>query len=175
MKNVMLDIETLGLKPGAVVLSIAAVEFDLETGKIGKQFYQKIDLQDSLKKGLTIDASTLLWWSKLDHFTDQLHGDFKLKKVLENFSEWIGGREGDICLWGNSARFDLSHMDHLYGVSKLYVPWRHWNERDVRTLVSFAPEIKKAEKFEGVAHNPLDDCKHQIKYCCKIWDKILKD
>jgi len=37
MDNIMVDIETLGNKSNSVILSIAAVYFDLQTGKTGKR------------------------------------------------------------------------------------------------------------------------------------------
>ena len=35
---------------------------------------------------------------------------------------------------------------------------------DVRTVVALNPSIKKKSKFDGVAHDALYDCLHQIKY-----------
>jgi len=44
MKHVMVDLETLSLNNNAVVVSISAVEFDLETGELGKTFEEGIDI-----------------------------------------------------------------------------------------------------------------------------------
>jgi hypothetical protein len=54
------------------------------------------------------------------------------------------------------------------------IPWDFRKERCVRTLVSFAPEVKEAEPNTGVAHDALADCIFQINYCSKIFNK-LKD
>jgi DNA polymerase III epsilon subunit-like protein len=60
--HLMLDLETLGNKSNSAILSIGAVEFDLETGETGREFYQRIDLQSCIDKGLIINGSTFYWW-----------------------------------------------------------------------------------------------------------------
>ena len=96
-----------------------------------------------------------------------------LAKVLQDFECFIKWFDySSLQVWGNSARFDLGILENAYSKFNVNIPWNHWNERDVRTLVAFAPEIKKNMVFEGVKHNPIDDCKHQIKYCCEIFKKL---
>jgi hypothetical protein len=75
-------------------------------------------------------------------------------------------------VWGNSARFDLGILEVAYTACKMVIPWQFWNERDVRTLVAFAPEIKANEPFLGDKHDPLHDCLHQIKYCHKTYKTL---
>ena len=50
-KNVMIDLETMGNTPGCAIISIGAVEFSEEG--LGAEFYCTIDLEDSVKCGLT--------------------------------------------------------------------------------------------------------------------------
>lgn len=42
--DVMLDIETLGTKPGCMVLSVGACTFNLATGEIGDEFYMTLQM-----------------------------------------------------------------------------------------------------------------------------------
>jgi len=80
---------------------------------------------------------------------------------------------GDFQIWGNGARFDIGILEDAYkacGYETL--PWNFRNERDVRTLVSFAPKIKEHYPAMGVEHHPIDDCKYQIGYCTAIWNKL---
>lgn len=62
--HVMLDFETLSLKPDAVLLSIGACTFDTETGEVGNEFYLAIDPRTQHQRH--IDADTVLWWLKQD-------------------------------------------------------------------------------------------------------------
>lgn len=63
MNNIMFDIETLGKKRGCPVLSIAAVQFDLQTGNVGDTFYERMSCDAALTYGLP-EISTLEWWDK---------------------------------------------------------------------------------------------------------------
>lgn len=175
-KHLMIDLETMGTKSHSVICSIAAVEFDLMTGTTGRTFNRNISLSSSLNLGLQIDASTLEWWMTQNQEAQK--GLFKdvsnLGSVIRDFIDFVTELDPTtLKVWGNSARFDLGLLENVFHKFGTDCPWKHWNERDVRTLVSFAPEIKKNMPFEGVKHNALDDCYHQIKYCTEIY-KTLK-
>ena len=48
MKNIMIDLETLGNRSDAVILSLGAVKFDLTSGKIDDQgFYASISIDSN--------------------------------------------------------------------------------------------------------------------------------
>ena len=58
----MIDIETIGVAPGATILTIAAQAFDpLGTGYYNQQYYARITLES--QENRTIDDSTLNWWA----------------------------------------------------------------------------------------------------------------
>ncbi len=57
--NIMLDLETMGNTPTSAIIAIGAVRFDK---KIKGKFYGVIDLESCLEDGLTVDASTIMWW-----------------------------------------------------------------------------------------------------------------
>lgn len=67
----MLDIETLGLDPGASIVAIGAVRFS--ESHLGDTFQRSISLASCENAGLTIDAETLEWWLTQDELAkDQL-------------------------------------------------------------------------------------------------------
>lgn len=187
--HLMVDIETLGTDSNSVICSLAAVEFCLETGVTGRSLQINIDIKSCLNAGLKIDAGTLKWWfAQGDEARIRLFKDVApLKRALRMFFTFIadlvcpgysldsiGVRlfESRLQIWGNSNRFDLGILENAYKSVEMDAPWMHWNERDVRTLVSFAPHVKKSMPFDGVKHDALADCYHQIKYCSKIF-KLL--
>jgi len=176
-KHLMLDIETLGTESNSAILSIAAVEFDLDSGETGETFYEKVDLQSCLDAGLKVNGSTLAWWvsqtpeALKEAFSDESRS---LKDVLSDLKEFC--KNGDYHVWGNSARFDCGIVADAFkatGVSDT-PPWDFRKERCLRTLVSFAPEVKQEHRFEGVLHNALDDCLNQISIASKVWSKLNK-
>lgn len=171
----MVDIETMGNQSYSSIISLGAVEFDLETGKTGSEFYRNISLQSCLSIGLTVSADTIMWWIGQGEQAQKslvAPQPISITSALEKFTAFC--RKESYHLWGNSARFDLGILQNAFDKAKLPVCWDFRNERDVRTLVSFAPHIKENLKFEGTKHNALADCYHQIKYCHLIW-KALKN
>lgn len=171
-KHLMVDIETMGNQSYSAILSIAAVEFNIETGEIGNKFYEKVSLESCLQNGLIVNADTIEFWmqqskeAKNEIFSNKC---VDLSTALHKFSLFCNDKYQ---IWGNSARFDLGLLQNAYNKLNLKTPWSFRRERCLRTLVSFAPHIKDFIKFEGIRHNALDDCIHQIKYASEIW-KLL--
>ena len=62
MNQVMIDVESMGPNPTGALVSIAAVEFDLTTRKMGREFYRKVALATSVKLGMRMDPGTVIWW-----------------------------------------------------------------------------------------------------------------
>lgn len=168
-KHIMVDLETMGNKSNSCIVSIGALEFDLDTGETGREFYYNIHLESCLDCGLTVDAHTVMWWLQQ---SDQARTDLlktpivSLNEALISFNKFCNE---DSIMWGNSARFDLGILQDAYNKLGIYKHWNYHNERDVRTLVSFAPEIKKDYPRSATAHNALSDCYHQAGYCSEIW------
>jgi hypothetical protein len=173
MKHVMIDIETMGNMSHSAIVSVGAVRFDLETGKTGATFYMNVDLQSCLDAGLLINADTLMWWLNQSEAARKkiIEKGHPLNKALISLSAFV---TKDDEVWGNSARFDLGILSDAFNTLGMPIPWDFRKERCVRTLVSFAPEVKNAEPNTGVAHDALVDCMFQINYCSKIYKK-LKD
>lgn len=178
--HVMLDLETMANKSNAAIVSIGAVEFDLNTGETGREFYMRIDLQSALDRGLIINGSTVYWWLQQneDARREVCRKGEDLSLVLEKFAAFMVEIDPDVQIWGNGARFDIGILEDAYvacGFQKM--PWDFRKERDVRTLVSFKPSIKEHYPFpfNDIAHHPIADCKYQIGYCTAIWQKLNKD
>ncbi|WP_163401478.1 3'-5' exonuclease [Flavobacterium fluviatile] len=171
MEHLMIDLETMANESFSAIISLAAVEFDINTGQTGKEFYINISLQSCIDLGLIVNADTIMWWMKQ---TDEarkslLNGTVHIVDALTSFS---GFCNKDYQVWGNSARFDLGILQNAYNKAKLPICWDFKKERCVRTLVSFKPEIKANFKYLGVGHNALADCYNQIAYCHLTWSKI---
>ncbi|KOX93250.1 3'-5' exonuclease [Halorubrum tropicale] len=164
--RVMLDIETLGLDPGATIVALAAVRFDADG--VGDTFQRSISMTSCQRAGLTIDAETLDWWLAQDELAkEQLSGGDRLADVLEDFAEWYGDADE---IWANSPSFDCDILSAAYDAVGLDEPWDFWNERDFRTLSSFeaAPEPEQA----GVEHDALDDAVHQAEIAAETLRRL---
>lgn len=171
-QHLMLDIETLGNESFSSITSIGAVEFDIETRKTGKEFYVNVDLQSCLDLGLTVKASTIMWWLQQNEQARKeitKGNSVPIIDALKAFEEFCNK---DYQIWGNSARFDCGILQNAYNKVGIPIPWDFRKERCVRTLVSFAPEVKDNFIFNGVIHHALHDCKSQIGYCSEIWNTL---
>jgi hypothetical protein len=174
--HLMLDLETMGKRAGCAIVSIGAVEFNIKTGEFGREFYERVELQSCLNVGLFVEASTVYWWMMQ---SDEARQEFcktprgNIQNVLGRFNAFLGCLD-DYQIWGNGARFDIAILEAAYFACNMgeKLPWKFRNERDVRTLVSFAPAIKGYYPFTGTEHNPIDDCYYQISYCSAIWNKL---
>lgn len=174
-KHLMVDLETMGIRSNSSIVSIAAVEFDLDTGETGEEFYKNVSLQSCVNLGMKMDPETIMWWLKQsdDARAALTSGKaYDISDVLNLFSIFC---DADYEVWGNSARFDLGILANAYDLAGIPIPWNQFKERCVRTLASFQPSIKKSYVHEGTDHNALSDCYKQIGYCSRIWNTLQKE
>lgn len=168
MKNIMVDLETLGKGSNAVIVSIGAVQFD-ETG-LGATFYRNVQPKSCVDVGMSIDVDTVMWWMKQGDDARKaltLPGD-PLFKVLCDFSDYARhcGSLDEVTLWGNGATFDNVILGNAYDLSGLARPWAFWNDRCHRTLKNLYPGIQAPKP--AVAHNALEDAKAQALHASRI-------
>ena len=184
--HVMVDLETMGKKPNAPIVSIGAVLFDPETGILGETFYAVVSLESAVSWGAEIDPSTVIWWLKQSsEARSAIANDdvIKLDDALLMFTDFIeenvtGGRK-KAQVWGNGATFDNTILRSSFDLACLDCPWDYWNDRDVRTMVELGKTIgfdpKIAIPFEGDRHNALADAQHQARYVSAIWQRLIKN
>lgn len=180
-QHLMVDIEALGNKPGAVITEISAVPFnwDNKNSTAEDSFYVKINIEDSQKYGLKIQADTLQWWSQQDVTVLRAMMDQKdavsLSNALYEFRSYLQSLyPSQLKVWGNSNRFDLGLLAAAYDAIKQEIPWYFRNERDVRTMADLYPEIKANHKFIGTAHNPKYDCINQTDYVVETKNRLRR-
>lgn len=171
MNNIMVDLETLGTRPGCIVMSIGAVEFD-ETGT-GREFYVEISQDSSRLFGLHADPGTQSWWRKQSDEAKEViwrtqDGGKKLPAALEQFSLWARDIAGmnNLFVYGDGALFDNLIMVECYRVCGIFPPWRFWNDRCYRTLKAIGQHI--AVERSGLYHHALDDARVQAVHAAKI-------
>lgn len=169
--HAMIDLETFGSENTSVITSLAIVIFNPYTGETIDSMKVDIDIQSSMNYGATVNASTLLWWLGQSEdarkgLIDGQKNSIDLKKAMQRVHFFLikNFDVKEVKLWGNGSSFDLSILSNSFKLVGLPETWKHYNERDVRTIVAFNPEIKENLAFEGTRHDPIADCVHQIKY-----------
>lgn len=160
----MLDLETLGNKPGSVIVAIGAVKFS--DGEITSSFYELVDPETCVSAGLRMDSATVMWWLKqADEARLEITKPGKdLREVLIAFASWIGSDDAE--MWGNGAAFDNVLLAAAYDSTGMERPWKFWNDRCYRTLKSLRPDVPMDRA--GTHHNALDDAESQARHLMAI-------
>lgn len=164
MNNYSIDIETLGTSGRAYILSIGIAQFEIETGEIGETYHAHVRANPN---DFDIDIDTIMWWMKQSDEARKyiFEGDrWKLCEELQELAYALKGKGAKV--WGNGATFDISIMENAYNVSGIEIPWKHWDVRDMRTIVDIASMHgfkKDSVEFTGTPHNALDDAIHQAR------------
>ena len=188
MVDIIIDIETLGTKPGCVILEIGACVINSRTGKITANFSRRLDeyFRDPAN-GETITSdmiATINWWHAPERFDTYLAllsrgargvvPDGKHWKspylALLKFAQWMrdvtdGHDPETVRVWANGPSFDIAILTNTlerYGIKR---PWICWQERCVRTALEQAGYEKGSVGWieRGPRHRALNDARHEAR------------
>lgn len=174
MQHVMIDCESLATTADAVILSLGAVKFDLESGDIDDAgFYASISVESNLDLGRRIAEDTLIWWMKQTPAAQGVFHEPKeaLGEALVSFSDWLGNDE--YFMWSNGADFDLPMIGHAFTQCKVEIPWRFWNSRCFRTYKTLPGAKNIAAPSSGTKHNALADAVNQAVHAQAIYKALF--
>lgn len=171
--DVMVDVECMGKRPDAAVVSLGAVFFDLQTCSLGPTFLQTIHLGSAVTHGGTMDPGTVMWWlGQSDEARKGIRFDGRdIALVLGDFADFLGRtcRLADVRPWGNNDWFDIPKIESAYERLGASVPWYWTNVRDFRTVRNLNPQVEYDYKSKGdSAHNALADAIFQAEHLFKI-------
>lgn len=162
--DMMIDLETLGKSPTAVIKQIGWAVFPnpvegkprvVDSGVI------YVDLQSALDYGLKIDGSTFEWWMRQDKDSRALMvvPGVDLRSALSLFIAIVETFR-PVRVWARGLDFDLGMLRHVFSLFCMEPPWAYNAGRDVRTL----EELHWAEPPARNAltlHSAKDDAVHQ--------------
>jgi hypothetical protein len=153
--HIMLDIETLGTRPGAVVMSAAFVRFsDMASVTLN------LNVQEQLALGLEIDPQTHAWWGTQDPaaWAAATQNAHPVRPVLEYFGTWLqwASAGAELMLWCHGASFDAPVLGEVYRRLGLATPWSFRAIRDTRTLYDLAA-VDPKQYQAGALHVALND------------------
>jgi len=182
MSEVMIDLETLSVRPHAIILVIGAIKFN-RNSPIWKEnpefkkhniFYRKIEIKSCEDVGLHRNPETELWWDSQDKDVKQeAFGGIdriSLKQALEKFTRWFRGSK---CVWGHGSSFDITILGEAYKRCDMEIPWKFWLVRDTRTLFDLG-NVKMSDLPTYNQHHALYDCYRQILGVQKSLKHIFK-
>ena len=173
MKDVMLDLETLGTTNNAVVVQIGACYFDRKTGNIGDKYEVNVNIQSSLNQGFSVDGSTINWWlqqseeARKSVFTG---AEVNIDKAIVDLNNFL--RRADF-IWSHATFDFVIIMNHLNRL-RIKPTFHYRSARDIRTLVDLSNTKFKTYERVGTQHNAIDDCIFQVRYCVDAINSIRK-
>ncbi len=146
----MLDLETLGNRPGSAPFSIGAVR--VVDGEVEAEdlFYCRISPQDAIRQRLRTDIDTMLWWMRQGEAARAelmaAHQDgAPLAGVLDSFLSWYDKRPAEQ-VWCKGASFDFPILDAAFRVCNRAAPWHFAQQSCYRTLAKLYPKITATTK-----------------------------
>ena len=176
--HVMLDLETLSLRPDAALLQVALVKFEpVPNGKVyvDEALNVFVDLAHQYKRH--IDSDTLIWWlgqSEMARRTiiEGHANSHPLLTVLQQIELWLDMSPFDK-LWSRGADFDIAVLKHAFLTADMDHPWHYRQARCQRTHRDYHPldldqemaaHDRAAKLMAGnlVKHDALSDCVVQI-------------
>ena len=174
MKDVMLDIETLGTSYNSIVIQVAMVYFDRKTKAVGKSLIINIDPVDCNKYGLIYDDKTVDWWNeKPESVKESVFSNPKpLKDALLEINNFL---EFGVKIWCHTT-FDMPILSNAFDKVGIKPHWHYTNFRDIRTLVDISGiDLKNYDWDSFKTHNALEDCCFQIFYCVDGMNKLSNE
>jgi exodeoxyribonuclease VIII len=170
--HVVVDIETLGFSPDAVILSIGAASFEMSS-EAHDYFYTELDHKTQYHRA--IDRSIQAWWQEQEAQGNRFPtSGIQLSEGLYDFVNWLKrvNTNKNLLLWSNGTDFDISILSHaiIQQYSREYIPWKYNAVRDYRTLRQLFPEVKHV--WTGPKHVASSDAINEAVHLKAILNHI---
>lgn len=173
MKDVMIDIETLGNGKHAALIQVGACYFNRATGEIGETFKVNIDARSAVDSGAELDADTVYWWlsqSKEAISAVTAEPQMAIVPAMNQLNDFL---EKAKAVWSH-ATFDFVIVTETLKRLKIKPKFHYRTCRDIGTLVDLANIDTKDPNLVrgGIHHDGLDDCIFQVRYCVMAFNKL---
>lgn len=186
--DIMIDIETLGMPPDAIPVTIGVAQFQLnDPGTIIEKFQIPVHAGTAQKAGLTMDANTIMWWMEQSQAAQQTlisKEAVSITQALNKLADYIAlvrekNVKGKINIWANDPDFDTVILDNAFQKCKIATPWRFWETRSCRTMIELAERLfdfnKKTDFLRmGTHHAADDDAEYQAQLMQHIYKRMKK-
>lgn len=157
--HILVDIEALGIRPGAAIFQIGAVAFDPSDSTIITSFHRDVEPDPRA----IADLETLQWHLEKQTWprSPSVSG-IQLETALADFSQWAKSL-GTETFWAWGASYDFPHLEAAFASVGQSVPWRYSKCQCARTVWNVAfpsrkPTPKPHDAIEDARISALDLC-----------------
>lgn len=175
----VVDLETLGKGPRAVIGEIGVVIVDVEQLVAVDEFYCRVDIGQPRER----DDSTIAWWEQ-----QRIDSPLAWKEMfatpnrlfiadalneLKSFLSRHFPRALAVELMGNGPEFDNVILDNAYQQWGVELPWSFRGNQSLRTVVLMGRLLLDIDpkfqiEFDGIRHHALHDARHEAAYLISI-------
>lgn len=185
MIDIIIDIETLGTKPGCPIIEIGACSIDPVSGVIVANFSRRVNHKlpsgyfDAMLRAGTSSLGadlydTVVWWTsdadRSETFRRITSGGQHANWVMQVFLAWykfqiLGLAPETVRVWANGPQFDLVILQAALSHYDITRPWICWQERCVRTALEQAGYERGSVPWveQGPRHRALNDARHEAR------------
>lgn len=186
MNDLMLDLETLGRKPGCGITEIGWCCFSTKEFKTSNAFGHLIPVEQSLLYGFDTDKETVRWWLEQQKGFPTLVNErarITFPQVLSDTASqlnelWFAGVTK---LWSKPSLFDIPILNAAYdklGVERPIIlredNWHNWN-CSLSVKAAYRPfGIASSDTYTLVkkAHRAQEDAKDQAQVMSSIMTRM---
>ena len=178
--ELMIDVESLGIKAGAPVVTIGATLFDPYACDSGEELMRRsllirVDISNAVDLADHVSGGTMRWWfEQKDAAIKALVGDdaISMKEACRKLFDYCHDRGSYMNdrefqgitdfpktnrYWAKDPDFDMRLMEYFYDHPSIGIkpPWTFWSNRSVRTVQDLAWPDGNKPSFDvpGVAHD----------------------
>jgi exodeoxyribonuclease VIII len=180
--HVMLDLETLGTKPGCPILAIgAAVITNYREYPLQKITLLDVTINEGQARLNNPDPDTVDWWNRQEQEArDRLFNNpdsIYIVDALNHFNSFLLQLKNTptdrIIIWGNGATFDEPIIKEAMIRYDIEPVWTFRDSMCFRTLKEIGKLLGIQEpEFAGTKHIALNDALHQAQWAQLIFDNI---
>ncbi len=165
----MIDIETLSLRPDAYVTQIGFCISDLDTKAV---YIEPVNLwiSDEGQEQRHKDIDTIRFWMRQEDkvraavFVPPADQIVTAKFAFETFASLFETYAPTV--WASPVGFDLPILTSLWGGAK---PWHYGSERDLKTLSAYLDPLKLLRPpANEMLHNASADAAWQMEYLLNL-------
>lgn len=166
----MLDLETLGVIPSSIVLSVGIVIFDEKYEIIDKKVWV-LNKEEQLKLGRTYNKQTIEFWKdQPEEAKEQFNSKYvyKIDDFKTDFFNFVSKFNID-SVWTSAPVLDVGCLQTIYGDGD-YLPWKYNQIRCLRTIRDY---MNGFPTRKNIHHDCIDDCIYQIECLKKSINDML--
>lgn len=176
MKDLIIDFETLGDYPDAVVPAVAFVAFDMKAMDTFEELKNrsvcvKLDLKHQLKHGRVINQRTVDWWkTQPEEAKWMMKPDAEKDRTLEQFCDALDAYcaehidKKNSFVWARGIQYDFPILADIYRKAGRELPFNYWNLMCSKVFIRTLTGDKYAKyDIEGgvpegfIKHDPQSD------------------